>query len=615
MRRHVPHHRAARAALVAGVIVGRAVPAGAAADPPAEAPGTSAPRDAIADPDLAHLRVLVNERYPSAATCRECHPVHYEQWSVSQHGYAQISPVFNAMNARILELTNGTTGDFCLRCHTPVGMALGEPLLVSNANRHPISREGVTCIVCHRVNKAYGKVNARFAIAAGPITEPVKGPTGDNAELERFLRAGAATDDPRQPGRRIHGRIGKFFELTTAASCGMCHDVTLANGLREIEAFSEYKSSPAARRGVTCQDCHMGREPGVYTGAPETNYPCGPAARVGDRWTEPRKLTNHMIVGADFPIVHPAIFPHDPRAVREEGDPSGPGLATLREWLQFDWQTGWGTDAFEGAVSEDLEFPERWATVDDRLDAREIVDEHLRLLERAAGDRLTLLRNGYELGPIIVTRAERKEIRLEIPVRNRTDGHGVPTSLDAERPVWLHVVIADHRGDIVLESGDLDPNGDLRDRQSAFVRNGELPLDEQLFNLQSKFITRNLRGGEREQVLPVPYSVSPLPFVRPARSATVLLGSSPDVRRHKMNIEPLGERRARYRLKGRSLDTGAPYTVTVELKAAIVPVSLIDEIGDAGFDYGMTARQVAEAVVAAHVVLWSRQVVIDVPAR
>ena len=56
------------------------------------------------------------------------------------------------------------------------------------------------------------------------------------------------------------------------------HDVNFVNGFRLEEAFSEYKHSPAAGKGVTCQDCHMGTEPGMPTG-----YATGPAARVGDR--------------------------------------------------------------------------------------------------------------------------------------------------------------------------------------------------------------------------------------------------------------------------------------------------------------------------------------------
>ena len=83
-----------------------------------------------AEPALAQAQegdheVLFSEnRFPSATLCADCHPDHYREWSVSAHAYAQMSPVFNAMHGTVLKLTNGTNGDFCIRCHTPVGMNL-----------------------------------------------------------------------------------------------------------------------------------------------------------------------------------------------------------------------------------------------------------------------------------------------------------------------------------------------------------------------------------------------------------------------------------------------------------------------------------------------------------
>ena len=136
-----------------------------------------------------HDSLLLENRFPSATTCRPCHPGHYREWSVSAHAYAQMSPVFNAMHSTIFKLTNGTNGDFCIRCHTPVGMNLKEPEFMSNIDRHPTSREGVTCIACHRLKNAYGKVSGRLAIVEGDIFDAVFGPTG-NEELKRVIESG-----------------------------------------------------------------------------------------------------------------------------------------------------------------------------------------------------------------------------------------------------------------------------------------------------------------------------------------------------------------------------------------------------------------------------------------
>ena len=64
--------------------------------------------------------------YPTAAQCGECHKQIYDEWSSSQHAYASISPMFHAFEQKFQELTKGTVGTFCVRCHQQVGTQLGE---------------------------------------------------------------------------------------------------------------------------------------------------------------------------------------------------------------------------------------------------------------------------------------------------------------------------------------------------------------------------------------------------------------------------------------------------------------------------------------------------------
>lgn len=552
--------------------------------------------------DEEHEALFLENRFPSANTCATCHPDHFRAWSVSPHAYAQMSPVFNAMHGTILKLTNGTNGDFCIRCHTPVGMNLGEPEFMSNIDRHPTSREGVTCIVCHRLDRAYGKLSGRLAIVEGDLFEPVFGPQG-NEELARVIESGEyrVNTERGKAGRAIHTEARPFFQLTTPGLCATCHDVNLVNGFRLEEAFSEFKNSPAAAAGVSCQDCHMGTEPGVAS-----PYAEAPAAMIGGKPTRPRKRTDHMFIGPDYSVVHPGIFPHNPVASE---------LANLRQWLTFDWQAGWGTDDFEATVSDEDAFPDRWRTADDRYDARDVIEANLALLDEATEKRKKVLRAGYQFGTVAVERADaRRGIVLAAEVRNATTGHGVPTGFDAERLVFVRVTVSDRNGRQVFVSGDLDPNGDLRDSHSLYVHNGELPADGQLFSLQSRFITRMQRGGEREQVLAVNYSPDPLPFLRPSTSSTILTGRPGGVRKHKQNIEPGGSRMARYRIPAAALTGGGPYRARFELIAGMVPVNLVHEIAGVGFDYGLSAREIADRVVGGHLVLWQRDLDIDLDA-
>ena len=546
--------------------------------------------------DAEHLKLFVENRYPSANTCGVCHPKHYKEWSVSQHAYAQLSPVYLSLNNRINQLSNGSNGDFCLRCHSPVGANLGESPFMSNLDRHPTSREGITCVVCHRVNKAYNKVSGRLALVEGGLTAPVFGPSGNKGMKDVLAKSGKyrVVTNPKEPGRKIHEEAKLFQTIKTSVFCGTCHDVTLFNGFRLEEAFSEYRLSPAAAKGITCQDCHMGKVQGKPSG-----YAKGPAAIVGEVPTKSRKLTSHLFSGPDFSLVHPGIFPHNQQAA---------AFKTMRQWLQFKHKAGWGTDKFENKVPRSYKFPKAWASVDDRYDAREILNKQFKLLEFARLKRLEVLRNGFILGQVVVDKVDRSGLAFRVQVRNGTDGHNVPTGFTGERLIWLEVTVRDREGAVVFRSGDRDPNGDLRDGHSSYVHAGKATLDRYLFSLQSIFVTQNGRGGEIEHVIPIPFPSFALPRVLPSTSSLIFTGEPATERNHKKGIEPLGHRWASYQVAARALTGKGPYQATVRLLGQPVPVNLLVGIQSVGFDFGLTPRKLGDRLLAGTQVIWEKKI-------
>ncbi len=577
--------------LVAALVVNSAGPAGAS-----EHKAGKSANEAVAE-------LTAEDIYPSAKTCAACHPKQYAEWSVSQHAYAQLSPVYMAMQMTINAVTSSTNGDFCIRCHNQIGMNMGESLFMSNLDRPASSREGITCSVCHRVGRNYGKVSGRLSLVRGPMHTTVFGPSGSD-ELKRVIadpdeQGFRVVTDPTERGLLIHAGAKELPALTKPASCGTCHDVTLLNGFRLEEAFSEYKQTDAASAGVTCQDCHMGKVQGVASG-----YEQGPAAIVNGIPTTPRKLTNHFFAGPDYSLIHPGIFPHNVEAAE---------FADFRTWLKFDYRAGWGTAEFEkmAEADESVDFPEEWSDSFDREDGREILDAQFKRLEWAREQRLEVLRNGYKLDDIVVKSAGPDGIDFSVTVRNGTNGHAVPTGFDAERVVYLEVTVTNSEGEVVYVSGDRDPNGDLRDAHSLYVHNGELPVDEDLFSLQSKFLVRLFRGGEREQVLAVNKSLSPQPFIRPETRPTVLYGRPRGARKHKLTIEPMGSRTASYSVSGDRLDGAGRYTVRVRLIAQSIPINLIFAIQGVGFDYGMSPKEIADRVLEGAEILWERRVTVD----
>jgi hypothetical protein len=506
------------------------------------------------------------------------------------------------MQTKININSGGTNGDFCIRCHTPLGMNLNESVYGSNLDRTPASREGLTCVACHRVNQAYGKISARMATVQGDIFSPVYGPKG-GAELKRVLSKPEqyrVTTSKDQPGRQIHREVKQAFFLTKPQFCGSCHDVTLLNGFRLEQAFAEFKASPGIREdGSKCQDCHMGRVQGVVSG-----YDYGPAAIVGGVPTRDRKLTNHTFAGPDYSVIHPGLFPFNVDAQK---------FKTIAEWLQFNHKAGWGTDEFEKTVSKDYKFPKAWESRDERYDARAILNVQFERLAKVRQLRMQVLRNGIHLSDINVIKRDASGLQFSVDVINATTGHGVPTGFDAERLYFVEVTVKDSHGNKVYVSGDRDPNGDVRDTHSVYVHNGELEEDKALFSLQSIFLVRTLRGGEREQILPTNLSADVLPFVRPETRATTLVGHPLGARKHRQNIEPLGRRTATYDVPADKLRSGERYTITVRFIVQMVPVNLVDQIKDAGFDYGESPAEIARRIVAGSLALWTRTAEVTLP--
>ena len=111
-------------------------------------------------------------------------------------------------------------------------------------------------------------------------------------------------------------------------------------------------------------------------------------------------------------------------------------------------------------------------------------------------------------------------------------------------------------------------------------------------------------------MLAVNYSGDPLPFVRPFTRSLVLTGQPAGARKHRLTIPPLATRTAKYSVKKKSLTGSNTYRLNVQLKTAMIPVNLLDAIQGVGFDYGMSAKEIADGVVDGHQVLWEKDVAI-----
>jgi nitrate/TMAO reductase-like tetraheme cytochrome c subunit len=514
--------------------------------------------------------------YPTAAQCGECHKQIYEEWSSSQHAYSSISPMFHAFEQKFQQLTQGTVGTFCVRCHQQVGTQLGENRETPLWAMSQISREGVSCITCHRVKEQFGKVNGERRVEPGKIFDPIYG-TGETSVIKDILAnketySVKTSKDGR--GTDIHNGMMTNPQLSKSEFCVSCHQVAVNLGIKLEIVWDQYRDSPARKAGVTCQDCHMGKVPGKAEG-----FATAPSAVVGGKEINPgRKHANHRFIGPGYSIAHPGIFPHNGKK----------GQAfSLKEWLQFDWRAGWGTAEFEDKVARGkikVDFPKRWADGLDREDARQIIEENLAKLDERDEFRRQVMENGTKVdGPYLEGDPKvGKDLAFSYNIKNLNSGHNLPSgSLGAQPQLWVNVALVDPDGKNVWESGYVDSNGDMADLHSLEVAAGRIKTDQQLVNLQTKFLTTNVKGTDREMYLPVNFDIDPLPHLRPPQIPTTVLNHPPLVRMENHSLPPLGEKQAKYQVPGNLIKKPGKYRLAFRIRSRAEPIYFMRFVGAA----------------------------------
>jgi len=179
--------------------------------------------------------------------CKTCHPTAYQEWSGSMHAYATEDPVFRAMNKRAQRETQGSLGDFCVKCHAPMAVQLGMTTDGLNLDDVPPEFKGVTCYFCHAAVEVAGTHNNPLVLANddslfGPFDDPASG----------------------TPHKGLYSRLLDSATLESASMCGSCHDIQNQHGAPVERTFQEWQDTrfSAQPNGSTCSDCHMKTQQG-----------------------------------------------------------------------------------------------------------------------------------------------------------------------------------------------------------------------------------------------------------------------------------------------------------------------------------------------------------------
>lgn len=243
--------------------------------------------------------VLPIERLQDPATCLECHPKHYQQWSGSMHAYASEDPVFLAMNARGQRETNGALGDFCVRCHAPMAVELG---LTDGRDFDPEAlppqARGITCYFCHNVAQVTSTHNNGLVLAndqtmRGGVRDPIR----NSAHRSAY--------DPLMDSDRNESEI-----------CGSCHDIVTQRGVAIERTYAEWQTTFFAKRKepeihLTCGGCHMGSSRDVIADAPGLAVP-----------VRANGFHDHMWPGIDQALTPFPEYEAQAQAIKDILDPS-----------------------------------------------------------------------------------------------------------------------------------------------------------------------------------------------------------------------------------------------------------------------------------------------------
>ncbi len=169
----------------------------------------------------------VFERKLSASTCALCHQSQYKQWRKSRHALAMGPGVIGQLAAAGLAHPRFVRN--CLSCHAPGNrQELAVKAFMVGAPLTPFARQGITCADCH----------VRHYQRFGP-------------PLSAYLAA----------GRVVHNGFTPESDFTHSRFCASCHQFHKSgarlNGVLLENTYNEWRASPYAKDGITCQSCHM----------------------------------------------------------------------------------------------------------------------------------------------------------------------------------------------------------------------------------------------------------------------------------------------------------------------------------------------------------------------
>jgi hypothetical protein len=177
------------------------------------------------------------------ANCGNCHQAIYDEWRQSGHARAATNRRFHDLYDD-LRREHPLGADVCSSCHAPTQKPgpFGAFDMRDAAQAQGLA--GVHCDYCHKVQ---GSGPGTLGLSHGRYQLSLLRPDPEGKHSQLFF--GPLDDVDR--GEDVASQFQRDSRY-----CAACHEGVVF-GVPVYSTYSEWKASPAARAGTSCQSCHM----------------------------------------------------------------------------------------------------------------------------------------------------------------------------------------------------------------------------------------------------------------------------------------------------------------------------------------------------------------------
>ena len=394
---------------------------------------------------------LSPKTFPTAEYCGHCHKAAYKQWRESVHSNAFRAPWYIKNVNMLIDEKGVQFSRHCEGCHNPVALFSGD-LTQGMPKKRPFEDEGVTCSTCHSIQStdATGTGSYVMALPAVLVDEkgaPITRPVTDAEILSHLDRHSKAVMRP---------------VLLKPEFCAACHKASIPavlddyKFLRAFSPYDEWQGSSFAKQSPlpfyrkpavkVCQDCHMPRND---EGADD------PGAKDG-------KFASHRWLGGNS--LMPAYYKFPDQATK------------LADFLRH------GPDG-KGVLNVDIFGLEKENAAATSSDDVEIAPLGLSHFAIARGETLT----------------------ADVVIQNKGIGHSlVPEQRDFYE-AWVDFTLKNASGKTLVESGFIQPDGDLDPSAHSFTNRlintkGELNDIHQIWHNRVLAYNNSIQSGRSQLV-------------------------------------------------------------------------------------------------------------------